>query len=90
MGSSMQPLPPVGNKSSFRHLSSNVNSTHSVSPTMSSPINCTSPVALSPLNKLQNMQPYDFRQEKAAQICQRTKTQIGNRQQLTICMVLIL
>ncbi|GFY40677.1 zinc finger protein basonuclin-2 [Trichonephila inaurata madagascariensis] len=66
MGCSVQSLPLLGSKSSFRHLSSSVNSTQSISPTVSSPINCTSPVALSPLNKLQNMQPYDFRHEKSS------------------------
>ncbi|GFS90061.1 zinc finger protein basonuclin-2 [Nephila pilipes] len=66
MGCSAQSLPLLGSKPSFRHLSSSVNSTQSISPTISSPINCTSPVALSPLNKLQNMQPYDFRHEKSS------------------------
>ncbi|CAL1263357.1 unnamed protein product [Larinioides sclopetarius] len=66
MGSSAQSMPLLGNKPSFRHLSSSVNSTQSASPTITSPINCTSPIALSPLNKLQNMQPYDFRQDKSS------------------------
>lgn len=64
MASPMPSLPLPGNKYSFRH--SSVSSTQSVSPTVSSPINCTSPLSLSPLNKLQNMQPYDFRQEKTS------------------------
>lgn len=62
MATAMPSLPLPGSKHSFRH--SSVSSTQSVSPTVSSPVNCTSPLSLSPLNKLQNMQPYDFRQEK--------------------------
>ncbi|XP_054715435.1 zinc finger protein basonuclin-2-like [Uloborus diversus] len=62
------PMPslPLISKPSFRNPSSSVSSTQSVSPTISSPVNCTSPMASSPLNKLQNMQPYDFRQEKTS------------------------
>ncbi|KAG8180443.1 hypothetical protein JTE90_022789 [Oedothorax gibbosus] len=68
IGCSVPPLPLLGSRqpSSFRHPSSSVSSRQSVSPTVSSPTNCTSPIALSPLNKLQNMQPYDFRQEKGS------------------------
>ncbi|KFM80121.1 Zinc finger protein basonuclin-2, partial [Stegodyphus mimosarum] len=62
----MPTLPMVGQKPAFRHPSSSVSSTHSVSPTASSPVNCTSPIAVSPLNKLQNMQPYDFRRDKSS------------------------
>uniref|UniRef100_T1J3T7 C2H2-type domain-containing protein n=1 Tax=Strigamia maritima TaxID=126957 RepID=T1J3T7_STRMM len=34
-----------------------------------SPINSTSPLALSPLNRLQSMQPYDFRKERLSPEC---------------------
>lgn len=64
MASPIPALPLSGSKQSLRH--SSVSSTQSVSPTLSSPINCTSPLSLSPLGKLQNMQPYDFRQEKVS------------------------
>lgn len=64
MASSLPSMPLSGNKHPYRH--SSVSSTQSVSPTVSSPVNCTSPSSLSPLNKLQSMQPYDFRQEKTS------------------------
>ncbi|XP_022242084.1 zinc finger protein basonuclin-2-like isoform X1 [Limulus polyphemus] len=54
---------PVVRTSRGRQLSS-VSSTHSLSPSTGSPINCTSPLSISPLNKLQSMQPYDYRREK--------------------------
>ncbi|XP_076373635.1 zinc finger protein basonuclin-2-like isoform X2 [Tachypleus tridentatus] len=54
---------PVVRTSRCRQLSS-VSSTHSLSPFTESPINCTSPLSISPLNKLQNMQPYDYRRDK--------------------------
>ncbi|GAB6018749.1 hypothetical protein CHUAL_000422 [Chamberlinius hualienensis] len=56
------------NKSLNRLPSTGSNSGHNLSPTGSSrsfgsPVNCTSPMSISPLNRLQNMQPYDFRRE---------------------------
>lgn len=63
-GTSIQSL-PVTCSSMFRHPSS-VSSTHSLSPNEGSPTERNSPLAISPLNKLQNMQPYDFRREKTS------------------------
>ncbi|XP_076356675.1 zinc finger protein basonuclin-2-like isoform X2 [Tachypleus tridentatus] len=49
---------------SYGRQPSSVSSTHSLSPSAGSPVNCTSPVTVSPLNKLQTMQPCDYRREK--------------------------
>lgn len=72
MASPMPSLPLSGSKHSFRH--SSVSSTQSMSPTVSSPVNCTSPLSLSPLNKLQNMQPYDYRQDKTSPETSKNET----------------
>lgn len=44
------------------NLSPNGSSQHS----FDSSINCTSPMSMSPLNRLQNMQPYDYRRERVS------------------------
>ncbi|XP_015921588.1 zinc finger protein basonuclin-2 isoform X2 [Parasteatoda tepidariorum] len=50
-------------KSLYRHTSSVSSTQSNISSTVSSPIDCTSPIALSPLNRLQNMQPHDYRRD---------------------------
>ncbi|XP_013791886.1 zinc finger protein basonuclin-2-like, partial [Limulus polyphemus] len=48
-------------RDSYGRQPSSTSSSHSLSPSAGSPVNCTSPVTVSPLNKLQSMQPCDYK-----------------------------